>query len=1095
MASFANHDFGGSESEDEDFNPAPAVDSDNEEETHSKANNKSSNREDEENDNEDEGSSPPKSKQQDRKKSQDDETDGLNDANGDNEGEEDEEDAEGGEDDEEDEEDDDEEDEVTGHPRKRRRRDARLQFIDVEAEVDDEDEEDLDEDEDLPDEMHPDDLVDMPAGAETDDRRHRELDRKRDLEANLDAEKQAALLKERYGRNRTTRNADSAMVSQSLLVPTVDDPSIWAVKCKPGKEREVVMSIMKRFEDRINTRDPLGIHSAFERGGTAMIGHVYVEARKREDVIAACDGIQNAYVRPNAPVLIQVGEMTSLLKTTASKTLEPGMYVRIKRGKYEGDLAAVDAVESNGLEVTLRIVPRLDYGNNEDPGALILDASGKRKRLPPKSTKANRPPARLFSETEAKKRHGRILSLGTGTLGKKVWNYGPDTYVDGFLVKDFKINHLQTENVNPTLEEVTKFASSNEEGTDNLDLAALAATIRETSTAVEFLPGDMVEIFQGEQQGVCGKAIGVHNQVVTLRVSEGEMKGQIIEAPVKALRKLFRDGDHVKVIGGSKYTDEVGMVIKVKDDRVTLLTDSNNQEITVFARDLRTASDSGAAINSSKYDLYDLVQLDASTVACVIKVDRDSLRVLDQNDTVRSLLPSNISNRIERRRHAVATDRDGSEIRNDDTVKENYGEGRSGRVLHIHRNFLFIQNRTQTENAGLFVVRSSNVTTVAAKGGKVNSAGPDLSKMNPAFQRGNAANGNAMGPPKLMGRDRLLGKTVTVRKGPYKGLLGIVKDSSDESARVELHGKNKIISVSRESLAIKDPITGQNVSVGFGAGRGRPGAVGGRFGAGTPRASDGFAGGRTPMAPPSGGRTPAWNQQAGGRTPAAAMHGGRTPAWHQQASSARTPAWGHADGNRTTYGGSGSQTAYGGGGSSTWNPNSRTPFHGSHGTSSGGSGDAYTGPKTPAWHAPTPSSSHSHNLGSRTPAYHANSASSAPISAPTPGATPGAAFDAPTPGFGAPTPGDTSDRPTPRGYGGYGGVYSTPAAAPTPGAFPDTPGYGMPETPAAVVDEDPRIVGFLAGYGGWGEGTRGEGEWFEWHRSAWDDMVLWAFHI
>lgn len=195
-------------------------------------------------------------------------------------------------------------------------------------------------------------------------------------------------------------------------------------------------------------------------------------------------------------------------------------------------------------------------------------------------------------------------------------------------------------------------------------------------------------------------------------------------------------------------------------------------------------------------------------MGCVTKVDRESLRVLDQNGSVRSVMPSQISNKLERRRHAVATDRNGSEIRHDDTVREVGGEQKQGVIIHIYRSFLFLHNREQTENSGIFVVRATNVATVAAKGGRVTqggSNGPDLTKMNPAMQRNGGANGNgAMPPPKSFGRDRALGQTVTIRRGPYKGLLGIVKDTTDFEARVELHTKGKTITVAKETLGFKE---------------------------------------------------------------------------------------------------------------------------------------------------------------------------------------------------------------------------------------------------------------------------------------------------
>ncbi|KAI9703406.1 MAG: transcription elongation factor spt5 [Bogoriella megaspora] len=1094
MASFANQDYG-SESEDEDFNPAPGVDSDDEagaipdEEQPRKASTEAASRkvqEEEYDDEEDDDDTIQKSRKSSgaRHDANGDVEDGADGDNG-------EQDNEGGdhddEEDDEDEDDEDDEDDVQGgHRRKRRKRDPRNQFIDVEAEVDDEDE-DVDEDDegeavgDFLADTHPDDLNDLPPGADKDDRRHRELDRQRELQASLDAEKQAALLKERYGRNKGPAT-DAAIMPQRLLLPSVDDPTIWGVRCKPGKEREIVFSIMKRIEDRANTREPLAITSAFERGGT-MAGYVYVEARKQADVMSATDGVSFCFPRSKM-VLIPIGEMPDLLRVTKSKQLEPGNYVRIKRGKYQGDLAQVEDVETNGLEVSVRLVPRLDYGQNEDT-ANTSPEKRKRPGFGGGNPAANRPPPRLFNEQEAKKKHGKHL-IPVVHLGRKQFTYLNDTYIDGFLIKDMKLQHLTTEDVNPTLEEVTRFAAQADDGVENLDLTALAASLKANGVAAEYLPGDMVEVYQGEQRGVIGKAISVHGDIVKLTVSEGELQGQVIEAPVKGLRKKFTEGDHVKVVGQSKYHDEVGMIVKIRDDRVTLLTDANNQEITVFSKDLREATDAGGPIGTSKYELYDLVQLDAATVACVIKVDRESLRVLDQTGSVRSLLPSNISNRIEKRRNAVATDREGSEIRVDDTVKEQggFGDRKEGRVLHIHRGILFAISRTQSENAGVFVVKTGNVLTVAAKGGRVNNAGPDLSKMNPSRSNGAQNGGSQMPPPKTFGRDKLIGRTVTIRKGPHKGLLGIVKDTTDSEARVELHTKSKVVTVSKEFVLVKDPITGQTIdSWKLGGGRPKPSDMGRTpYGGQTPNSRPGWqgsnnSGGRTPMATNNGSRTPAWGA-GGSRTPAWSGggggggsgggswggSGGRTPAaGGRGGDGGRTPAWGAA-GDRTVNPYDGSRTAYGGGSGSTWS--SRTPY-----TSSSG----FSGSRTPAWGSNKDQSTTSDTSlsGSRTPAHNPYNSAPTPSWGPPPSQkpTPSNAFDAPTPaagggGYSAPTPGAYA-APTPgaSGYsaptpGGYGAAAPTPGAsggynAPTPGASVGaTPGPWAAETPAG--DDDPR---------------------------------------
>lgn len=835
-----------------------------------------------------------------------------------------------------------------------------------------------------------------------------------------------------------------------------------------------------------------------------MLGYVYVEARKQADIHSALDGIMNVYPRSQV-ILVPIKEMPELLRVTKSEQLQPGGYVRIRRGKYAGDLAQIDDVETNGLEASLRVVPRLDYGQNEDVNAPMVDggikgdAKRKRQGAMGLTNAAVRPPPRLFSEVEAKKKHMKFPQQ-MSTFDKKHWQYLGENYINGFLVKDFKIQHLITENVNPSLEEVTRFSAGAEDGAENLDLTALAATLKKSTTNENYLPGDTVEVYEGEQQGVTGKAVSVRGDIVTIGVTEGELRGQNIEVPIKGLRKRFREGDHVKVIGGSRYRDEVGMVVSIKADQVTLLSDLSMQEITVFSKDLREASDSGVAGGLGRYDVHDLVQLDPATVGCVTKVDRESLRVLDQNGSIRSIMPSQISNKIEKRRNAVATDRNGSEIRTDDTVREIGGEQKQGVILHIYRSFLFLHNREQTDNSGISVVRATNVATVAAKGGRVaqgSSSGPDLNKMNPALMR-NGANGNTpMAPPKSFGRDRALGQTVTIRKGPYKGLLGIVKDTTDSEARVELHTKSKTITVPKGTLGFKEyvhpvsalcnmpltffsPMTGQSIdytrfSGSRGRGDGGRGGFSGNMGGATPGRVPDWSGGRTPL-PMAGGRTPAWGAGAAARSTSPTLSSSPpllthpAPAWSANVSTARTPMW-RQDASSANAESGGRTPAY-----MASNDGSRTvnPYADGSRTVNPYGGAPSAGARTPAWNPTATSSSYSHdpfvsssstttNTGGRTPAYEPSYRTPAP-SYTTPNATGPASDNRP---YDAPTPGKdftTALTPAAQPSNGYPNVGNTPAAmggAPTPKFSGDapTPFGGQPETPgwgARGEDTSPR---------------------------------------
>lgn len=209
-------------------------------------------------------------------------------------------------------------------------------------------------------------------------------------------------------------------------------------------------------------------------------------------------------------------------------------------------------------------------------------------------------------------------------------------------------------------------------------------------------------------------------------------------------------------------------------------------------------------ISSLHYHLStNKVNYSQTTVGCVVKLDRESMRVIDQNGSTQIVLPSRVLGKIEQRRHAVTTDRNGSEIKCGDTVKEVTGEQRTGTILHIHRAFLFCTSKVVGDNAGIMVTRAINVTTVATSGSKLGRSAPDLSKMNPALQK-NGMNGSGMPPPRTFGRDRLVGKTVHIRRGPFKGLLGIVKDTTDIIARVELHSVSKVVPVEKENLSVKE---------------------------------------------------------------------------------------------------------------------------------------------------------------------------------------------------------------------------------------------------------------------------------------------------
>ncbi|KAI0258579.1 hypothetical protein BC834DRAFT_64480 [Gloeopeniophorella convolvens] len=934
-----------------------------------------------------------------------------------------EEDEDEDEEDEEEEEDEEDEDEDEGMARggkrqkRRHKRAAVNRFIDLEAEVnEDEDEEDEEE------EYGRDEFIAGPEGEgdeEVDARRtvhHARLDRRERELNDQDLARIAEDVSQRYKRSAVRYTGDMNEVPQRLLMPSVQDANLWLVRCKPGRERDLVFSLMRKSLDLEFSNRPLQILSAFERD--SLPGIIYVEARSQKQVSEACNGLVGIY--PSRGItLVPIDEMASLLLIKKQETtVNPGNWVRIKRGKYQGDLAQVMDITENGEEVGLKFIPRIDLNPKDE---VAIDGK-KRKKTGLAVSTGVRPPQRFFNYEEVVKVYGRKMV----SKRNQAYIFQNDTYKDGFVEKDFKLNAIVTENVNPTLDEITRFARGNQDGEGiehSVDLSLIAEASRKAAIAV-LQPGDHVEVFEGEQSGVHGVVESINMDIVTVNpVGAFDLEGQKIQVPARSVRKRFKPGDHVKVMSG-KNQDESGLVVSVSGNIVTFLSDMSMLEVSVFSKDLREAAEVGASTNIvGNYELHDLVQLDNQTVGVIFKTERDSFRVLDQNGQVRLVQPHQISMRRDSNR-AIATDAEGYELRVGDNMKENDGEGRKGRVLHVHQSFFaFLHNREIIENGGVFVTRARSLVSLAPKGNIVHP-GTDLSKMNPALS-GGAATGGMVGSGMRGPRDRLIGVLVTVVKGNFKGYVGTIKDTNGPTARVELHTNNKVITIEKEKLYRRNKDGKLEVL----EGRGNMGPPRGGFGGGD--GGFGGAGGRTPN-PYAQSGSAGWG---GGRTPNPYAAGGKTPAW----SSLKTPNP-YAE-NRTPFHSS-SQTpnpyAQDGGKTPGWGTSSRTP---NPYANKGGSGSGWGG-STPAWGGATPKPS-SWNDTSSAPSNNGWASPGPPAS----GGWGESSWGAPTPAFGAPTP---ASAPTPGGPG-YG---STVYNAQTPANMFTTRADMPAETPAAYPPLD-----------------------------------------
>jgi transcription elongation factor SPT5 len=399
-----------------------------------------------------------------------------------------------------------------------------------------------------------------------------------------DAREIARELRERYRRDNKTYDGSANFSDRKANMPGPGDPKLWQVRCKSGTERNVVNTILMKGFVKAEEGDPLLIYSAFQRD--SLPGLVFVEADKAQHVDAALKGISNVYLQTprnnqakNNPIqLVESRDMVSLL-TMKKKvtTVKKGMWVRVKRGKYAGDLAQVNDVQPDGLTAAVLLVPRIDY---EPDNRSAEDRKRKKGAGGAANSLATRAPQRLFSHEAVQERYGR------GAAFKKSgrWIFKDEEYTaDGLLDKEYPITSLQTEDVHPTLTEIARFggddlsaiADKNSTTSISINLDALAEQSRRTAGS-NVQPGDRVEATEGELAGMRGIVEAVSGEVVTIRATDSDVGS--VELAGKSVKKIFNVGDHVKVTHG-RNQDDTGMVLRVDANTVTYLSDLTQMEV------------------------------------------------------------------------------------------------------------------------------------------------------------------------------------------------------------------------------------------------------------------------------------------------------------------------------------------------------------------------------------------------------------------------------------------------------------------------------------------------------------------------------------
>jgi transcription elongation factor SPT5 len=658
------------------------------------------------------------------------------------------------------------------------------------------------------------------------------------------------------------RGAVATDVSQRSLVPSVNDPTIWMVRCKVGLERQLVRSIMLKCLKSMSEGKRVGLKTAFS---TATKGYIYLEAFEEASARVAINGLNHIF--HTSFKIVPILEMTPLLSVSVKKKpLKPGVWVRVKKGVLKGDLAKVLSVSEGADTAVIQAIPRIDYS----PPAAGAAADKKAKSTA-------RPLQAPFDATRLTATHRNVERRQFPPTGEMCHFYDGNYYKNGFLLKELRIDIYLTDlDVVPRLEELTMFrvrggSARNDDDDDEeadgerddqpqqmsivQELAQLGAQPggQSKKRVSLYRPGDTIQIIGGEIR-LIGRIVSIDDAGGLVQVkplTDFDLPEMTVE--IAHIAKYIKPGSHVKVIEG-QHVGQTGRVVSVNMTDGSLIaaifTDGIQTEITVNVDHLQVTNEVTVGLNSLEgYELYDFVTLNSNEVGVVIMVGTDQLSVLTQQDIVKNLKPMEIrgkANAASLRSQSVDHMLHEMHVGDTVTVMEGPFVKKVGTIKHIYKAIVWLHCDTYFKNSGIFPVRGRSCA-LAGSMRRDQSMGPPTG----GFSGGRG--GGRGGPGGRGGRGRgddNVGKTVKITTGAYKGHLAVVRSTTDTDYTLELATKLK---------QIRCPIS-QTVIVGDKQGSlnrvEQPGIVGGI-------ASTPFLLSQTPLG--AGGMTP--NVLAGSETP------------------------------------------------------------------------------------------------------------------------------------------------------------------------------------------------------------------------------------
>ncbi|KAI5166062.1 transcription elongation factor SPT5 [Nematocida sp. AWRm78] len=257
-------------------------------------------------------------------------------------------------------------------------------------------------------------------------------------------------------------------IPQQLLLPTDKSPKLWLIRCTPAKEKQIVLSIIRKA-----ILNKLNITAALTN--ELVKGYIYVEAYQKQQVLQAIDGIFGAF-KTNI-TQIPNKEMADVLYIPELDPViyKEGNYLRVVKGVHSGEIAKIDSLGTGKDKIMVMLVPKINH---------------KHKLFNPND----------FNKSEIYK------------MSKSTWVYKKEMYKDGHLLKGLPISYLAATPA-VTKEEKKWFDTAENKKT----------------AGVLFVKDEVVEIVYGGLKGAIGKVLSVGEEDALIKIGDKKITVSLSE--------------------------------------------------------------------------------------------------------------------------------------------------------------------------------------------------------------------------------------------------------------------------------------------------------------------------------------------------------------------------------------------------------------------------------------------------------------------------------------------------------------------------------------------------------------------------------------